>query len=50
MSTVMTTAAVRYRCFLRQKQPGAKTAGPDSALRAVMTLAVLAGSLPGLKA
>jgi hypothetical protein len=28
----MTIAAARYRCFLRQKQPGAKPVGPDSAL------------------
>jgi hypothetical protein len=46
----MTIAAARYHCFLRQKQPGADPAAPDSACGAVMTLAVLAGSLPGLKA
>jgi hypothetical protein len=45
----MTIAAARYRCFLRQKQPGAKPVGADSALGAVMSVA-LAGSLPELTA
>jgi hypothetical protein len=46
----MTIAAARYRCFLRQKQPGAKPVGADSALGAVMSVAALAGSLPDLTA
>jgi len=46
----MTIADARCRCFLRQKQPVAQRPDPDAALGAVMTLAALGGSLPGLKA
>jgi hypothetical protein len=46
----MTIAAARYRCFLRQKQPGAKTGRSGFSAWAVMSVAALAGSLPDLTA